>query len=73
MDKPGLNQKNRVCKTCRKSFEHDESVSCNPLAVFELKLLGNNLVLGVERGVVATAVVVGESAEYGLITHAKNH
>ena len=55
---------------CRKSFEHDESVSCNPLAVFELKLLGNNLILGMERGVVATAVVVGESAEYGLITHA---
>ena len=46
---------------------------CNPLAVFELKLLGNNLVPGVERGVVATAVVVGESSEYGLITHAKNH
>ena len=58
---------------CRKSFEHAESVSCNPLAVFELKLLGNNLVLGVEHGVVATAVVVGESAEYGLITHAKSH
>ena len=48
-------------------------MSCNPLAVFELKLLGNNLILGVERGVVATAVVVGESAEYGLITHAKSH
>ena len=62
-----------MCKTCRKSFEHDESVLCNPLAVFELKLLGNNLVLGVERGVVATAVVVSESAEYGLITHAKSH
>ena len=46
-------------------------MSCNPLAVFELKLLGNNLILGVEHGVVATAVVVGESAEYGLITHAK--
>ena len=73
MDKPGLTQKNRVCKTCRKSFERDESVSCNPLAVFELKLLGNNLVLGMERGVVATAVVVGESAEYGLITHTKNN
>ena len=73
MDKPGLNPRNRVCKTCRKSFEHDETVSCNPLAVFELKLLGNNLVLGVEFGVVATATVVGESAEYGLITHAKSH
>ena len=73
MDKPGLNPKNRVCMTCRKSFECDESVSCNPLAVFELKLLGNNLVLGMERGVVATAVVVGESTEYGLITHAKSH
>ena len=73
MDKPGLNQKNRVCKTCRESFEHDESVSCNPLAVFELKLLGNNLVLGVECGAVATAVVVGESDEYGLITHAQSH
>ena len=48
-------------------------MSCNPLAVFELKLLGNKLVLGVERGVVATAVVVSESAEYGLITHAKSH
>ena len=48
-------------------------MSCNPLAVFELKLLGNNLVLGVECGVVATAVVIGESAEYGLITHAKSH
>ena len=48
-------------------------MSCNPFAVFELKLLGNNLVLGVERGVVATAVVVGESTEYGLITHAKSH
>ena len=49
-------------------------MSCNPLAVFELKLLGNNLVLGVERGVVATAVVVvGDSAAYGLITHAKSH
>ena len=58
---------------CRKSFEHDKSVSCNSLAVFESKLLGNNLVLGVERGVVAIAVVVGESAEYGLITHAKSH
>ena len=73
MDKPGLNPKSCVCKTCRKLFEHDESVSCNPLAVFELKLLGNNLVLGVEHGVVATAVVVGESTEYGLITHAKSH
>ena len=73
MDKPGLNPKNRVCKMCRKSFGHDKRVSCNPLAVFELKLLGNNLVLGVERGVVATAVVVGESTEYGLITHAKSH
>jgi hypothetical protein len=41
--------------------------------VFELKLLGNNLILGVERGVVANAVVVDESAEYGLITHAKSH
>ena len=48
-------------------------MSCNPLAVFELKLLGNNLVLGMEHGVVAIAVVVGESAEYGLITHAKSH
>ena len=46
---------------------------CNPLAVFELKLLGNNLILGVERGVVATAVAVGESTEYGLITHAESH
>ena len=46
---------------------------CNPFAVFELKLLGNNLVLGVEHGVVATAVIVGESAEHGLITHAKSH
>ena len=73
MDKPGLNPKSCVCKTCRKSFQHDESVSCNSLAVFELKLLGNNSVLGVERGVVATAVVIGESAEYGLITHAKSH
>ena len=73
MDKPGLNPKSCVCKTCRKSFEHDESVSCNPLAMFELKLLGNNLILGVEHGVVATAVVIGESAEYGLITHAKSH
>ena len=73
MDKPGLNPKSRVCKTCRKLFERDESVSCNPLAMFKLKLLGNNLILGVERGVVATAVVVGESAEYGLITHAKSH
>ena len=73
MDKPSLNPRNRVCKTCHKSFERDQSVSCNPLAVFELKLLGNNLVLGVERGVVATAVVVGESAEYGLITHANSH
>ena len=72
MDKPGLNQKNRVCKTCRKSFEYDESVLYNPLAVFELKLLGNNLILGMGRGVVATAIVVGESAEYGLITHAKS-
>ena len=41
------------------------------LLCLKLKLLGNNLILGVERGVVATAVVVGESAEYGLITHAK--
>ena len=41
--------------------------------MFELKLLGNNLILGMKRGVVATAVVVGESAEYGLITHAKSH
>ena len=73
MDKPGLNSKTHVCKTCRKSFEHDESVSCNPLTVFELKLLGNNLVLGVDSGVVATVVAVGESAEYGLITHAKSH
>ena len=73
MDKPGLNPKTPVCKTCRKSFERDESVSCNPLAMFQLKLLGNNLVLGVEHGVVATAVVVGASAEYGLITHAKSH
>ena len=48
-------------------------MSCNPPAVFELKLLGNNLVLGVECGVVATDVVIGESAEYGLITHAKSH
>ena len=48
-------------------------MSCNPLAVFELKLLGNNLLLGVEHGVVMTAVVVGESAEYGLINHAKSH
>ena len=46
---------------------------CNLLAVFELKLLGNNLVLGVERGVIATGVVVGDSTEYGLITHAKSH
>ena len=73
MDKPSLNPKSRVCKTCRKAFEHDESVLCNPLAVFELKLLGNNLILGVERGVVATAVVVGKSPEYELITHAKSH
>ena len=73
MDKPGLNPKTRVCKTCRKSFEHDKSLFCNPPAVFELKLLGNNLVLGMECGVVATAVVVGESTEYGLITHAKSH
>ena len=48
-------------------------MSCNPLAVFELKLLGNNLIMSVERGVVATAVVVGESMEYGLITHAESH
>ena len=48
-------------------------MSCNPLAVSELKLLGNNLVLGVERGVVVTAIVIGETAEYGLITHAKSH
>ena len=75
MDKPGLNPKTHVCKTYRKSFDCDKIVSCNPLAVFELKLHGNNLVLGMERGVVATAVVVvvGESTEYGLITHAKNH
>ena len=73
MDKPGLNSKIHVCKACHKSFEYDESVSCNPLAVFALKLLGNNLVLGVERGVIVTAVIVGESAEYGLITHAKSH
>ena len=73
MDKPGLDPKTRVCKTCCKSFEPDESVSCNPLAVFELKLLENNLILSVEHGVVATAVAVGESAEYGLITHARRH
>ena len=73
MDKPGLNLKNCVCKMCRKSFERDESVSCNPLAVLELKLLGNNLVLGMEHGVVVTIVAVGESAEYGLINHAKSH
>ena len=68
-----MNPKTRVCKTCCKSFEHDESVSCNLLAVFELKLLRNNLVLGVEHGVVATVVAVGESAEYGLITHVRSH
>ena len=73
MDKPGLNPKNRVCKTCCKSFERDKSVSCSLLAVLELKLLGNNLILGVEHGVVATAVVIDESAEYRLITHAKSH
>ena len=73
MDEPGLNPRNRVCKTCRKSFERDESVSNNPPVVFEYKLLGNNLILGMERGVVATAVVIGESAEYGLITRAKSH
>ena len=73
MDKPGLNPKTCLCKTCPKALERDKSVLCNPLAVFELKLLGNNLVMGMERGVVATTVVVGESAEYGLITHAKSH
>ena len=46
---------------------------CNPLAVFPLKLLRNNLVLGVEHGVDATAVVVNESTEYGLNTHASCH
>ena len=44
----------------------------NPFAVFKLKLVENNLVLGVERGVVATTVTVGESTEYGLIAYARN-
>ena len=35
--------------------------------MFELKLVGYSLLLGVEHGVVATAVAVDESAEYGLI------
>ena len=56
-----------------KEFDCDESVSCNLLAMFELKLLEKNLVLVVEHGFVATAVVVNESTEYGLITHAWSH
>ena len=36
--------------------------------MFVLKLVGNNLVLGVDSGIVATAVAIGESAQYGLIT-----
>ena len=47
-------------------------MSYNPLAVFELKLLWNNLVLGVERGIVASSVAVYESTEYDLITHARS-
>ena len=45
----------------------------NPHGVFELKLLGSNLVLGVECGVVAAAVAVDESTEYGLISYARSH
>lgn len=53
------------------TVEHDESVLCSPLAVFELELMGNSLALGIEHGVVATDIVVNESAEYGLITYTR--
>lgn len=43
-------------------------VLCNLLAMFELKLVENNLVLGVESGVTVTAVAVNKSAEYVQIT-----
>ena len=46
LDKPGNKSAERVCKTCRKPFERKTGILCNPLAVFDLQLVGNNLILG---------------------------
>ena len=46
LDKPGNKSAERVCKTCRRSFECKTGILCNPLAVFDLQLVSNNLILG---------------------------
>ena len=49
-------------------FERKETVHCNPLAVFDLRLLGNNLVLGpdvVSAGCIASTCC----GVYGNIEH----
>ena len=46
LDKPGNKSAECVCKTCHKSFERKTRILCNPLAVFDLQLVGNNLILG---------------------------
>ena len=58
----------KSCKTCRQTFERKETVHCNPLAVFDLRLLGNNLVLGpdvVSAGCIASTYC----GVYGNIEH----
>ena len=46
LDKPGNKSAECVCKTCRKSFQHETGMLYNPLAVFDLQLVGNYLLLG---------------------------
>ena len=46
LDKSGNKSAERVCKTFRRSFQHETRILCNPLAVFDLQLVGNNLLLG---------------------------
>ena len=41
--------------------------------MFELKMLGDNLVLDIKDGVFVNAIAVDESAEYGLIISARSH
>ena len=67
LDKPGNKSAERVCKTCRRSFQRKTLIQCNPLAVFGLQLVGKNLILGKQTGIVATALGNATSgpAQYG--------
>ena len=46
LDKPGNKSAERVCKTCHRSFQCKTGILCNLFAVFDLQLVGNNLMLG---------------------------